>query len=79
MSNREEARAQALEEMGDNVAHLPQIHRYCSGWRMKDESPGPGYITLWKDYPFPGGCVQARIEIHWHGKNFIKMEVRDTQ
>lgn len=75
MNAREQARAQALEEIGDNVANLLQIHRYCSGWKVQDESPGPGCMTLTKDYEFPGGRVQARIEVNYQGN--IRIEVRD--
>lgn len=75
MNYRDEARAQALEEMGDNVAHLGNIEQYCSGWQRRDEAPGPGCITLFKNYEFPGGEVQARIEVMYRGS--IRIEVRD--
>lgn len=78
MNAREQARAQALEEIGDNVANLLQIHRYCSGWKVQDEYPGPGCMRFWKEFDFDGdggGCVFATIEVNYQGA--MKIEVRD--
>lgn len=75
MNAREQARAQALEEIGDNMADLLQLHRRCSGWQLHEHYPSQGCTFFLKKFEFEGGSVHATVQVD--SKGVAKITVRD--
>lgn len=56
---------QALNEVEDNLEHITELPKYCSGWVSR--SQGSAIRQVSKQFEVPGGSVVAMIQ-------FVKTE-----